>query len=68
MLDRLSARFPNAFTTETVPAATRDALYEVSTAVRETLSYWRYLSPAFDEAPLAARASASAGAGRRRPG
>ena len=52
MLDRLSARFPNAFTTETVPAATRDALYEVSTALRETLSYWRYLSPAFGEAPL----------------
>jgi hypothetical protein len=61
VLDRLSARFPNAFTTETVPAATRDASYEVSTAVRETLNYWRYLAPAFDDAPsLRARARGQA--------
>jgi hypothetical protein len=51
ILERLSARFPDSFTTETVAAATRDAGYEVSTAIRETLNYWRYLAPAFDDAP-----------------
>ena len=51
ILERLSRRFPQSFSTETVPAATRDASYEISTAIRETLNYWRYLAPAFDGAP-----------------
>jgi hypothetical protein len=57
ILERLSARFPQSFSTETVPAATRDASYEISTAIRETLNYWRYLAPAFHgAASLRARA------------
>ena len=51
IVERLQARFPQAFSLETIPAATRDRAYAVSTAVRESLNYWRYLSPAFDDAP-----------------
>ena len=51
IVERLSARFPGAFTTETIRASKQDPWYPVSTAVREGLNYWRYLSPAFDAAP-----------------
>ena len=51
ILDRLTARFPDAFTTETIPASKRDAGYTLSTTIREGLNYWRYLSPVFDDAP-----------------
>ena len=57
ILDRLSARFPGVFTTETIKAARRDAWSAFATAVRESLNYWRYLTPAFDRSPdLRARA------------
>jgi hypothetical protein len=51
IVERLQTRFPQAFSLETIPAATRDRAYAVSTAVRESLNYWRYLSPEFDDAP-----------------
>jgi hypothetical protein len=51
ILERLIARFPDAFTTETIPASKRDAGYALSTTIREGLNYWRYLTPAFDDAP-----------------
>jgi hypothetical protein len=51
IVERLQARFPGAFSLETIPAAKRDPAHAVSTVVRETLNYWRYLSPPFDDAP-----------------
>jgi len=49
--ERLAARAPQAFTYETLPPSKQDPWYAFSTAVREGLNYWRYLSPAFDDAP-----------------
>ena len=51
IVERLMARFPDAFTLETVRASKRDPWHGVSTAVREGLNYWRYLSPEFADAP-----------------
>jgi hypothetical protein len=53
IFERLSARFPDAFTTETIKAnkRERDAWSALAGGVRETLNYWRYLAPAFDDAP-----------------
>jgi hypothetical protein len=51
IVERLQARFPQAFTLETIPASKRDPWHGVSSAVREGLNYWRYLSPVFDHAP-----------------
>jgi hypothetical protein len=51
ILARLQAGAPDAFTFETVAASTRDGWHAVSTVVREGLNYWRYLAPAFDDAP-----------------
>ena len=51
IVERLAARFPDAFTTETIRAANRDPWYGLSMGVRETLNYWRYLSPVFEDAP-----------------
>jgi hypothetical protein len=50
--DRLAARAPQAFTWEALPPSKQDPWYPLATAVREGLNYWRYLSPAFDEAPM----------------
>jgi hypothetical protein len=50
--ERLVTRVPGAFTWETVPPSKRDPWYGFSTAVREGLNYWRYLSPTFDDAPM----------------
>jgi len=52
---QITSRFPNVFTWETLPSAKRDPWFPVSTAIREGLNYWRYLTPAF------ANASTSAG-------
>jgi hypothetical protein len=49
--ERLGARFPDAFTWETVPPDKRDPWFALSSGVRESLNYWRYLSPAFADAP-----------------
>ena len=49
--ERLSAKAPGAFSWEALPPSKQDAWYAFSTAVREGLNYWRYLSPAFDDAP-----------------
>jgi hypothetical protein len=49
--ERLSARAPGAFSWEALPPSKHDPWYGFSTAVREGLNYWRYLSPAFDGAP-----------------
>jgi len=51
IVDRLTTRFPDAFSLETVRSSRRDPWSGVSTAVREGLNYWRYLSPRFDDAP-----------------
>ena len=51
IVERLQVRFPSSFTVETIPASKRDPWHGVSTAIRESLNYWRYLSPAFDHAP-----------------
>jgi hypothetical protein len=50
ILERLQARFPSAFTLETIPAK-GDSWYAPSAFVRESLNYWRYLSPTFDASP-----------------
>jgi hypothetical protein len=49
--ERLSARAPGLFSWEALPPSKQDPWYPLSTAVREGLNYWRYLSPAFDDAP-----------------
>ena len=49
--ERLGARFPEALTWETVPPDKRDPWFGVSSGVRESLNYWRYLAPAFADAP-----------------
>jgi hypothetical protein len=51
IVERLRARFPDAFTVETIRASKNDRWYRVSTGVREGLNYFRYLSPAFVDAP-----------------
>jgi hypothetical protein len=51
ILERLQARFPGAFTSETIQPSKRDPWYAFATTIRETLNYWRYLSPAFADAP-----------------
>jgi hypothetical protein len=61
IFERLQARAPKAFTLDTVAPSKRDPWHPVSTAVREGLNYWRYLSPVFDESPsLRARGRAQA--------
>lgn len=61
ILERLVARFPETFTWEAIPLPKRDPGYAFATAVREGLNYWRYLSPAFADAPqLRARSRAQA--------
>jgi len=52
IFERLAARVPGAFTWETIPPSKQDPWYALSTAVREGLNYWRYLSPTFDDAPM----------------
>jgi hypothetical protein len=49
--ERLSANAPGAFSLEALPPSKQDPWYAFSTGVREGLNYWRYLSPAFDDAP-----------------
>lgn len=49
--ERLGAHFPASFTWETVGPDKRDPWFVVSSGVRESLNYWRYLSPAFADAP-----------------
>ena len=49
--ERLGARFPEAFSWETVAPDKRDPWFAVSSGIRESLNYWRYLSPAFADAP-----------------
>ena len=51
IVERLQARFPNAFTVETIRASKNDGWSTVSSGVREGLNYLRYLSPAFADAP-----------------
>jgi hypothetical protein len=51
IVERLQARFPKAFTVETLRASKNDGWSTVSTGVREGLNYLRYLSPAFADAP-----------------
>ena len=51
IVERLIARFPDAFTLETVRSSKRDRWSGVSTAIREGLNYWRYLAAEFDDAP-----------------
>jgi len=51
IVERLRARFPDAFTLETLRAPRNDRWYRVSTGIREGLNYLRYLSPAFVDAP-----------------
>jgi hypothetical protein len=49
--ERLGAQYPDAFTWETVAPDKRDPWFAVSSGIRESLNYWRYLSPAFADAP-----------------
>ena len=51
IVDRLVARCPGAFTWETIRPSRDDPWHALATAVREGLNYWRYLSPAFADAP-----------------
>jgi hypothetical protein len=64
IVERLTARYPDVFTWETLPPSKRDRWYALSVGVREALNYWRYLSPRFDNAPkLRARGRSQAPAG-----
>ena len=61
ILDRLRARYPEAFTEEAIPFQKRSPWYLFSTFVRGALDYWRYLASEFDAAPaLRARGRANA--------
>jgi hypothetical protein len=61
IIDRLTRQFPSAFTWETLRPSKHDPWYGFAMGVRNTLNYWRYLSPAFAESPkLSARARAQA--------
>lgn len=61
IVERLVARFPGAFSSETIRPSKSDPWYALATALREGLSYWRYLTPAFADAPkLRARARTQA--------
>jgi hypothetical protein len=51
IVERLQARFPDAFTIETIRASKNDRWSAVSSGIREGLNYLRYLSPAFADAP-----------------
>lgn len=51
IVERLQARFPNAFTLETIRASKHDRWSTLGSGVREGLNYLRYLSPAFADAP-----------------
>lgn len=51
IIERLAGRFPETFTLETIQASKRDPWHRFATAVREALNYWRYLAPAFADAP-----------------
>ena len=51
IVERLTARYPHAFTWDTLQPSKRDPWYALSVGVREALNYWRYLSPTFDHAP-----------------
>jgi len=51
IVERLQARFPDAFTLETIRASKNDRWSSAATGVREGLNYLRYLSPAFADAP-----------------
>jgi hypothetical protein len=51
IVERLQARFPEAFTLETIRASNNDRWSAVSSRVREGLNYLRYLAPAFADAP-----------------
>jgi len=52
IVERLTSRFPDVFTWETLRSAKRDPWFAVSTTIREGLNYWRYLTPAFANAPM----------------
>jgi hypothetical protein len=61
IIDRLTQQFPSNFTWETIRASKQDPWYGFAMGVRNTLNYWRYLSPAFADSPkLRARARAQA--------
>jgi len=51
IVERLQARFPNAFIVETIRASKNDRWSAISSRIREGLNYLRYLSPAFADAP-----------------
>jgi hypothetical protein len=51
IIDRLTARFPAAFTFESVQFSKKQSWYAFAILVRAALDYWRYLSPAFADAP-----------------
>jgi hypothetical protein len=51
IVERLQAAFPHAFTVETIRASKNDRWSTLSTGVREGLNYFRYLTPAFADAP-----------------
>lgn len=51
ILGRLTTRFPDAFSVETVRLSKRHKWYAFAGGVRAGLNYWRYLSPTFDHAP-----------------
>jgi hypothetical protein len=51
IVERLTTRYPSAFTWETLQLSKRDPWYVPSVGVREALNYWRYLTPTFDNAP-----------------
>ena len=51
IIERLTARYPRAFTIEVLQFSKRHAWYGFATAVREGRNYWRYLDPAFDQSP-----------------
>jgi hypothetical protein len=51
IIDRLNHRYPGAFDWETLRPSKDDPWYGFAMGVRNTLNYWRYLSPAFADAP-----------------
>jgi hypothetical protein len=62
IVDRLTDRFPAAFTVDALPASRRHTWYGFANVVRAALDYWRYLHPRYDNSPkLRARARQNAG-------
>jgi hypothetical protein len=51
IVDRLTSRFPAAFTIDTVPVSRRNPWYDFANAVRSALDYLRYLDPRYDSSP-----------------